>query len=131
MNTRRLRWIAVVVLVLSSALNYLDRMILPALMPTLRAEFNVSSADLGTVVAAFSLTYALASPLMGLLIDRVGLRWGGAIVVGFWSAVGLSTGFVTGFTSLLAFRALLGVAEAGGIPLTGKGFAAYLEPRGV
>ena len=34
MSSARLRWLAVIVLVLSSALNYLDRLVLAALMPT-------------------------------------------------------------------------------------------------
>jgi ACS family hexuronate transporter-like MFS transporter len=126
---KQLRWFAVAVLVLSSGLNYLDRMILSALMPTLRAEFRLTGQDLGNIVAAFSITYAFASPLMGLLIDRIGLKWGASLVVGLWSMVGIGTGFVGGFASLLIARALLGLAESGGIPATGKGSAVYLEPQ--
>jgi ACS family hexuronate transporter-like MFS transporter len=125
----QLRWAAVAVLVLSSGLNYLDRMVFSALMPTFRREFGSGGYDLGLLVAAFSLPYAIASPFMGMLIDRVGLKWGAALVVGLWSAVGMGTGLVTGFASLLIARALLGFAEAGGVPATGKGFAMYLEPR--
>lgn len=129
MTDRQLRWVAVSVLVVSSALNYLDRMVLSALMPTLRTEFGIRSEDLGRIVAAFSLPYALASPVMGVLVDRIGLKWGASLVVGLWSAVGLGTSFAGSFATLMACRALLGLAESGGIPVTGKGFAVYLEPR--
>ena len=129
MTDRQLRWVAVSVLVLSSGLNYLDRMVLSALMPTLRTEFGISGEGLGLIVAAFSLTYALASPVMGLLVDRVGLEWGASLVVGLWSAVGIGTGFAGSFGALLVCRALLGLAESGGIPVAGKGSAVYLEPH--
>lgn len=129
MSDQRLRWFAIGVLVLSSALNYLDRNVLSALMPTLREEFGIGGEDLGNLIAAFSLTYALASPAMGLLIDRVGLRWGASMVVGLWSLVGMGTGFAGSFASLIIFRSLLGFAEAGGIPTTGKGAAVYLQPQ--
>jgi MFS transporter, ACS family, hexuronate transporter len=129
MNERRLRWLAMSVLVLSSGLNYLDRMVLSALMPTLRTEFGIKGEDLGRIVAVFSLTYAFASPAMGLLVDRIGLKCGASLVVGLWSAVGVGTGFAGSLASLMVFRALLGLAEAGGIPVTGKGSATYLEPQ--
>ena len=129
MTARQLRWVAVSVLVLASTLNYLDRMLLSALMPTLRTEFGIGGAELGNIVAAFSLTYALSSPVMGLLIDRIGLRWGASTVVGLWSMVGLSTGLTSTLTGLICCRGALGLAESGGIPATGKGSAVYLEPR--
>lgn len=124
-----LRWLAVIVLVLSSALNYLDRMVLMALMPTLQEVFGVSRAELGFVVSAFSIVYAFSSPVMGLLIDRIGLRWGTALIVTLWSTVGMLTGFAGTMTALLVCRAFLGFAEAGGVPATGKGFGTYLPPE--
>lgn len=129
MSDRQLRWLAVCTLVVSSGLNYLDRNVFSALMPTLRAEFNISSEQLGLIITAFSIPYALASPLMGLFIDRVGLRWGASTVVGLWSLVGIATGFAGNLGALIACRALLGLTESGGIPVTGKGYATYLNER--
>ena len=129
MNDRQLRWLAVCTLVASSGLNYLDRNVFSALMPTLRSEFNITSEQLGLIITAFSIPYALASPVMGFLIDRIGLRWGATSVVGLWSLVGMATGFAGGLGSLVAYRALLGLTESGGIPATGKGYATYLNER--
>jgi ACS family hexuronate transporter-like MFS transporter len=117
------------VLVISSALNYLDRAVLNALIPELQRVFNASREDMGFVVSVFSIVYALSSPLMGLMIDRTGLRRGTAIAVALWSVVGAATGLVGTMSGLLLCRALLGFAEAGGIPATGKGFALYLPPE--
>jgi ACS family hexuronate transporter-like MFS transporter len=126
LSDKKLRWLAVWVLVLSSALNYLDRAVLNALMPELQNVFGADREQMGIVVSAFSIVYALSSPLMGLMIDRLGLRWGTAIAVLLWSAVGMVTGLVGTMGGLLVCRGLLGFAEAGGIPATGKGFALYL-----
>jgi ACS family hexuronate transporter-like MFS transporter len=123
------RWTAVGVLVLSSALNYLDRMVLMALAPTIQTEFSLSREQFGQLVAAFSIVYALSSPAMGLLIDRLGLRWGTALLVTLWSCAGIATGFAGTYAGLLICRAMLGFAEAGGVPATGKGFALYLAPE--
>ena len=116
-------------LVLSSALNYLDRQVLAALMPTIQTEFGLSREDIGAVISAFSVVYALSSPLMGHFIDRAGLRTGAALIVAIWSAVGMATGLAGSFVSLIVCRSLLGFAEAGGVPATGKGFAMYLPPE--
>lgn len=129
MSSANLRWLAVVVLVISSALNYLDRQVLAALMPTIQSEFGLSREDIGAVISAFSVVYALSSPLMGHFIDRAGLRTGAAVIVALWSAVGMVTGLAGSFVALLVCRSLLGFAEAGGVPATGKGFAMYLPPE--
>jgi ACS family hexuronate transporter-like MFS transporter len=129
LNRVQLRWVAVCVLFFSSALNYLDRAVLSALAPTLIKEFHINSQQFGYVVSSFSITYAICAPLMGLLIDRIGLTLGASLVVGAWSAVGMLTGLVQSFNGLLLCRAGLGIAEAGGIPATGKAAAIYLGPK--
>ncbi|MEX2264106.1 MAG: MFS transporter [Bryobacteraceae bacterium] len=122
------RWVVLGVFVLSSTLNYLDRQALATLAPMLLEEFRLSNTDYGVVVAAFSITYAAAAPLAGLLIDRIGLTRGISLAVGLWSAAGICTGFVRGLGDLLAFRMVLGLGEAGGIPAAGKAISIYLKP---
>jgi ACS family hexuronate transporter-like MFS transporter len=125
----RLRWLAIGVLVLSTALSFLDRQVLAALAPLFQKEFHLSNEGYGWLISAFSLAYAVCAPVAGLLIDAIGLNRGITGVVALWSAAGLATGFAGGFGGLLACRAALGAAESGGIAGTAKGFALYLEPR--
>jgi MFS transporter, ACS family, hexuronate transporter len=124
----RLRWLAAGVLVLSTALSFVDRQVLAALAPVLTDEFHLSYTGYGWIVTAFSLAYAIFAPVAGLLIDRVGLNVGITAVVGLWSMAGVATGLSGGLGSLLGCRAALGAAESGGIPATAKGFALYLRP---
>jgi ACS family hexuronate transporter-like MFS transporter len=129
MTSSRLRWIVVGVFMLSSALNYLDRQILAAVAPNLKVEFRLTNEDFGRLIRIFSITYAAASPLMGLFLDKFGLTRGIVIAVALWSAAGLGTAFVASFAGLMMARALLGVGEAAGIPSTGKVGHLYLEPK--
>ncbi len=124
----RLRWFVIGVLVLSTALSFVDRQVLAALAPLLKDQFHLSNEGYGLVVSAFSLAYAAFAPVAGLFIDRVGLNAGVSVAVGLWSAAGVATGAAWGLGGLLACRAALGAAESGGIPATAKGFALYLEP---
>jgi len=122
------RWFVLSIFVLSSTINYLDRQTLATVAPLLRTELRLSNAEYGWIVSAFSITYALCAPLAGMAIDRIGLNLGISIAVAAWSMAALSTGWVRGFGGLLACRALLGMAEAGGIPAAGKAIQQYLRP---
>jgi ACS family hexuronate transporter-like MFS transporter len=122
------RWFVLAIFVLSSTINYLDRQTLATVAPVLRGELRLSNAEYGWIVAAFSITYAICAPLAGLLIDRIGLHRGISLAVGLWSAAALATGWVRSFEGLLVCRAMLGVAEAGGIPAAGKAIGHYLRP---
>lgn len=123
------RWIAVGVFILSSALNYMDRQLLAALEPQLRAEFHLNYEDYGKIISAFSIVYALAAPVMGLLIDRIGLNGGVSFAVGLWSLATMGTGWAGSLAGLVISRGVLGFAQGGGIPSSGKAMSTYLEPR--
>jgi ACS family hexuronate transporter-like MFS transporter len=128
-NPVPLRWVVIAVFVLSSTLNYLDRQILAAIAPLLRQEFSLSNADYGWVLAVFSISYAVSSPLAGLMIDRFGLNRGISLGVGLWSMAGIATGFVRSLPGLLGCRAVLGAAESAGVPAVGKALYKYLPPK--
>ena len=81
----RLRWLAISVFVLSYGLNYLDRQLLAAVAPAVKAEFHLTNEQYGMILSVFSIVYALASPAAGLLIDRVGLNLGASLAVAAWS----------------------------------------------
>jgi len=123
------RWWVMLVFVLASSLSYLDRQLLAALAPAIQREFQLSSADYGLIVSAFSLAYAITAPLSGLLLDRAGLNVTISASLGLWSLAGIATGFANGFHALLACRAWLGMAESANIPAAGKAVALYLLPR--
>lgn len=117
------------VFVLSSLLNYLDRQVLPALAPVLRSGFGISNRDYGALLTAFSVPYAAAAPLAGVFVDRIGLRRGIGIAVALWSLAGAATGAMRSLAGLVVCRAVLGVAQAAGVPATGKAIALCLRPE--
>ena len=63
-----------------------------------------------------------------MLIDRIGLNRVISFAVGLWSFAGIATGFTRGLGGLVGCRAVLGVAEAAGIPAAGKAIHKYLLP---
>lgn len=92
--------------------NYLDRFVLSAVAPLLKAELGLDDGDVGRIVTAFMIGYFATSPLFGYLGDRSSRKWliAGGIFV--WSLGTVLTGFAATFAMLLAFRVLVGVGEA-------------------
>jgi len=110
-------------------LNALDRNLLAAVQPSLRQQFDLSNAQYGDVVAAFSLVYGCSAPLMGFLLDRYGLTRVATCAVGLWSFASVMTGMARSFPALLGWRALLGFAESAALPSSGKAYAQLLYPE--
>jgi ACS family hexuronate transporter-like MFS transporter len=123
------RWVAVLVFMLTNTLSFLDRQLLVALAPSLRAEFDLTNAQIGLLLTVFSVPYALTAPLSGWFIDRAGLNRGISLALSLWSLAGIATGLSKSFAGLLACRAFLGMAESANIPATGKAIGKYLKPR--
>ena len=126
-----LRWVAILVFVLSSVLNYLDRQVLATMLDIwrLRPEFPFTDSDFGLLVSVFSIAYAVAAPFMGAFLDRVGLNRGITFSVALWGVASVGTGLAHGMPGLIFWRTVLGVAEAAGISAIGKAIGMYLLPE--
>ncbi|MEZ5351456.1 MAG: MFS transporter [Bryobacteraceae bacterium] len=124
-----LRWIAIFIFALTNTLSFLDRQLLVAVAPTLRAEFDLSNAQIGLLGTAFSIPYALSAPVSGFLIDRLGLNRAVSAALSLWSLAGIATGFSGSFAGLVLCRGALGIAESANIPASGKAVGMYLQPR--
>jgi ACS family hexuronate transporter-like MFS transporter len=122
------RWIAASVFCISSTLNYLDRLLLASVAPLIIKEFHLTNEAYGWLLSGLALAYALAAPVTGSLLDRLGLNRGASLAVGTWSLCCAATSVVRGFGSLAAARVCLGMAESAGIPAISKMNATYLRP---
>lgn len=111
-----IRWWICGLLLLATTLNYMDRVALNQTSVEVKKAFELNDNDWGTVEAAFSIAFALGTISAGWLVDRVGVYFVYPLLVVGWSVAGFMTGFATGFGSLLAFRFLLGLFEAGNWP---------------
>jgi MFS transporter, ACS family, hexuronate transporter len=123
-----LKWKLCLLLFLATTLNYLDRQTVSILAPTLQKELHLDNAALGWLFAVFYYSYTFAQVAVGPLLDRFHLRWAFGAAVVLWSAVSVATGLVSGFAGLIAFRLLLGVAEAGNWPGATRVVARTFEP---
>ena len=113
---RRMQWIALVMLVISGTVNYLDRSALAIGNPEIRQELGLSATEMGVLLSAFLVSYAFAQLPAGLLVDRVGPRTLLGTGLAVWSLAQTVAGFVTSFTQFWWARVFLGIGEAPQFP---------------
>ena len=98
--------------------NYIDRQVLAALEPDIRATFFApddvnAMTKTGLLGDAFFVTYMVSAPILGLLADRIS-RWlivGSAVIL--WSLASGGSGLAATFTILFATRVCVGIGEGG------------------
>ncbi len=105
-------WSIVGLLFLASLINYLDRMTLSFALPEMSSSLGLGPMAKGVLLSAFFWSYALMQVPLGLLADRVNLRWLYAAAFALWSLSQGFTGFAGSLAVLICFRVALGVGEA-------------------
>ncbi|KAA9157912.1 MFS transporter [Amycolatopsis acidicola] len=95
-----------------TAINYLDRTILSVAMPSIKEEFGLTGTEQGALLSAFSWAYVVCQIPGGWLLDRYGAKitYGWSILL--WSLSTCAIAAARGFAGFLGLRVALGVAEA-------------------
>jgi len=99
-----------------SFLTYYDRTCIVRAQQDIQQSLSLSDEQMGLVFGAFWLAYALLEIPGGWMGDRFGARFTLTRIVLAWSLFTALTGAATGLYSLLAYRLLFGVGEAGAYP---------------
>jgi MFS family permease len=126
-------WMVLALLVVSVAINYVDRGNLSVAGRDLGAELHLPPDRLGLVFSAFFWTYALFQIVAGWLIDRYDVVRVYAVCYLIWSLATSCTGLVSTLGALFALRLLLGMSESVAYPSYSKIIAANFreERRGI
>jgi sugar phosphate permease len=126
---QRFRWTALVMLVVSGTINYLDRGTLSVANVVIRQEMGISTKEMGVLLSAFALSYAFSQLPIGMLIDRYGPRRVLALGITIWSLAQTACGFVTSFSSFMIARLGLGIAESPQYPTAARVTANWFSQR--
>ncbi len=96
----------------STVLNYMDRQAVAVVGERITGEFRIQFEDLGWIIAAFQISYALFQVPAGYLVDRWNVRWTYAGAVLWWSASAIAVAMAPTLGLLMIARAVLGFGEA-------------------
>jgi predicted MFS family arabinose efflux permease len=113
MISNRMKVFTIIILTSINLVNYLDRFIISALLPFIKADLEITDAQIGLLHTSFTIGYLASSPLLGLLGDRMSRKWLASSCVFLWSIATALSGRAGSYASLQAIRAVVGIGEAG------------------
>jgi ACS family hexuronate transporter-like MFS transporter len=112
-----------------TVINYIDRMTLSVLAPTIRDEFGMSNTSYSRVVTIFLLGYTISQAVSGRILDKIGVRAGFMLFVGIWTISSMLHSTARSVVQLGLFRFILGLGEAGNWPGAAKAVAEWFPVR--
>jgi MFS family permease len=115
----RVAWYAVFVFALTLMINFLDRGILPLLVPSIKADLQLSDSQMGVVMGfAFVMFYVILGLPVARLADVGTRRTIVGIGIALWSGMTALCGLAQNFWQLFLFRVGTGVGESCNGPAT-------------
>ncbi len=96
--------------------DYVDRMVVTSLFPFIKAEWNLTDTQLGSLISAvYGLIVILTVPV-SILVDRWSRKHTIGVMAAIWSIATAAAAFTKSFPQLFFTRAIIGAGEAGYAP---------------
>ena len=112
-GTKLAAWSALALTILLMLFDYIDRQIVVAMLPAIKADWALSDGQLGGLVSIVSLSVAILAIPIAIFADRSNRpRWIFAMAV-IWSLATVACAYATDYNQLLALRGVVGIGEAG------------------
>ena len=125
----RVRYGVMAFLCALSFLTYFDRVCIMRAQGEIQRDLSLSDVEMGWVIGAFWLAYALFEIPVGWWGDRFGSRRTLTRIVLAWSVFTALSGTAVGLVSLLVCRFCFGIGEAGAYPNMARVQARWLPRR--
>ena len=110
------RLYALVALLITYTLNFVDRQIVSILAVPIKSDLVLTDSQLGLLGGlAFALFYTLLGIPIARLADRVNRVWIVTLALGTWSLMTAVCGLAQSFAQLFLARVGVGVGESGGV----------------
>jgi MFS family permease len=113
---RRIQKTALILVLISGVVNYVDRASLAVGLPLIRQDLGISIAHSGVLLSAFLFAYAICQLPAGAAVDRFGARLLLSAGLTLWSFAQILGGLVTSFWQFMGVRGLLGLGESPQFP---------------
>lgn len=105
-------WFMLAVLFGFHFLDSADRWLLPAVLPHIHEELDLSTSEAAWLTTVLLVGFALASPAIGYFADRMNRRRLLAVGVAVWGLAVMGTGLAETYSQLQTARAIVGVGGA-------------------
>jgi ACS family hexuronate transporter-like MFS transporter len=123
------RWAICALLFFCTTINYVDRNSLSVLKTTLQGALGWEDVDYGTITTAFTFAYAMFPSVIGIIIDKVGVKRALAWALIVWSIAAAAHGLVATVLGFVIVRFILGFAEAANFPASIKAVGMWFPQK--
>lgn len=113
---KHFRWYMILLVCTITIINYLDRTALGVAAPTIMDSTGITKEQYSWIVSAFQLAYTIGQPIMGFLIDNIGLKIGFALCALIWGLATMGHALTGTWQGLAFMRGIMGFSEASAIP---------------
>ena len=110
--SRGYAWSTFAILGLLMVMDYVDRQIIVSMFPHLKAEWQLSDSQLGSLVSIVSIVVALGTVPLSFLADRWSRVKSIVVMALVWSCATIACSFARDYGHLLLARGLVGLGEA-------------------
>jgi MFS transporter, ACS family, hexuronate transporter len=128
-NFKGLRWMMIGMIFMLTVVNYIDRMTLSVLAPTIMEEFSMTNVEYSRIVTMFLIAYTISQSVSGKILDRIGTRVGFMLFVSLWTVSSMLHSVARAPLQLGIFRFMLGFGEAGNWPGAAKAVAEWFPVK--
>lgn len=125
---RHRRYLVIFLMFLVVFINYMDRVNFSVSIPAIRQQFGFDLHQIGEISFVWGLAYGLFNFPGGWIADRLGLRWGMLMALGWWSVFTIATPFAGSLMGWYVVRALMGAGEAPIWPYNAKTANSWAAP---
>jgi len=128
------RWTICAMLFAATTINYMDRMVMGLLKPTLMHSvalggIGMTEVGFANVMSCFTLFYAIGLLFIGRFIDKVGTRIGYMVIMAAWSLSAMGHALANSVLQFGIARACLGIGESGNFPAANKTNAEWFPQK--
>ena len=123
------RWMICALLFFCTTINYIDRNSLSVLKTTLQGALGWEDVDYGTITTAFTFAYAMFPSVIGIVIDKIGVKKALAAALVIWSLAAAAHGLVATVLGFVIVRFVLGFAEAANFPASIKAVGMWFPQK--
>lgn len=128
-KTTHIRWVICGLLFYATTVNYIDRMVLGILKPSIAQQLHWTETQYGLITSAFQFGYAVMMPIAGRLIDWLGLRIGYSIAALVWGCCSMLHALAGNAFQFGLARLGLGLGEAANFPAAIKALAEWFPQK--
>ncbi len=124
-----IRWLILGFLFIATTLLYIDRSALGIMAPFIQEDIGWTEQQYGFINTVFMVGYGLSFLVMGIVIDKVGVRWGYILSMGLWSVAQMGHAFARTWVGFAGARFGLSVGQSGNFPAAIKAVGEWFPEK--